>query len=338
MKRSRLNKIQISIYSCILAGFLVIGLASLAPAATTCTFSTSGTTMALDADCTTDETIGVPDGIELNGRGNSITAVDPAGGHFKGPVVGNEGATAYVTNLMVNTDNLDNVCDSGSDRLRGIMFVEASGSIIGNTVSNINQGASGCQEGNAIEVRAAPFDNTATGTYIVEIAHNYVDSYQKGGIICNGDVDCSIHHNTLGASATQENLAANTVQLGFGARGVVEHNHIAGNQWLGPSNFAATAVLVFSASSAVVQKNNIGGNADVGIFIIGDGFLIDNNRVFESGKDGPNGDYGLVNFGTDNEFTNNKVRGYATPAEGDTDGTKVIPSPHDIDACFQTCD
>ena len=105
----------------------------------------------LDADCTTDATILVPDGVTLDGQGNAITAVDPVTGHFVGGVVANGGSGAHVTNLTVDTDGLANVCDAGADCLRGIIFEGASGSITRNTVQNINQGASGCQEGNAIE-------------------------------------------------------------------------------------------------------------------------------------------------------------------------------------------
>jgi hypothetical protein len=152
-------------------------------AATDCTFTNKGATMSLDADCTTDATILVLDGWTLDGRGYSITAVDPDGGHFTGAVVMNEGFTAHVTNLVVQASDLINVCDDGADRLRGIMFDGASGSITRNTVQSINQGLSGCQEGNAIEVQ-----NGYPGIVTVEITHNDVENYQKGGIICNGDV------------------------------------------------------------------------------------------------------------------------------------------------------
>ena len=40
-----------------------------ANAATTCTFTTDFTTIILDADCTTDATIFVPDGFTLDGAG-----------------------------------------------------------------------------------------------------------------------------------------------------------------------------------------------------------------------------------------------------------------------------
>lgn len=284
----------------------------------------------LDMDLTVTATYLIPDGYTLDGNGHTITAIDPAGGHFVGPVVSNDGATAHVKNLTVNASGLTNVCDGGADRLRGIMFEGASGSITHCTVIGINQGASGCQEGNAIEVRNAPFDGTHPNTQTVEVAHNKIIDYQKTGIVANGDVNVSIHHNWVGASATQENLAANSIQLGFGAMGEAVQNNVHGNQWKGTSDFAASAVLVYLASSVNASQNNIRGNSDVGLFVISDDGTYDNNRVFDEGPDHMNSGYdiGAGNYGLQNAFTNNKVRGFETPYEGETDGTnKAIPGP-----------
>lgn len=301
-----------------------------AGATTTCTFTTVGTTMTLDADCTTDTTILVPAGFTLDGDGNTITAVDPVAGHFLGAVIKNAGTVAHVTNLTVTASGLANVCDGGDDRLRGILFDGAAGSITKSTVIGINQGASGCQEGNAIEVRNEPFDGQHPGTLKVEIAHNVVDSYQKTGIVANGDVDVDIHHNVVGASATQENLAANSIQIGFGALGSVTHNQIDGNQWKGTSDWAATAILIYDASPGVeVSQNNIGGNSDVGVYAFADGSVVNNNRVFDQGADHPNSGYdiGIGSYG-DNSVTNNKVRGFDDPYDGlaDLGSNKVIPA------------
>lgn len=300
-----------------------------AAAATTCTFTTSGSTMTLDADCTTDASIAVPDGFTLDGNGYTVTAVDPPGGHFLGAVVRNGGASAWVMNLTVTTANLANSCQAGDHRLRGIMFEGAAGAIVNNSVLNINKGASGCQEGNAIEVRNAPFNGTHPGTLPVQVSQNVLSAWQKSGIVANGDVDVIITHNVINPSATQANLAANSVQLGFGATGVVEHNHIAGNSWCCASA-AATAVLLFEASAPTVRRNNImEGNADVGIYIGAHGATVDNNRIFETGADGFY-DIGVGNYGIGNSVTNNKVRGYDTPYDGVVGGgNKAIPSPHD---------
>lgn len=58
-----------------------------AQAATNCTFTNSGTVMRLNGSCTTDGTLLVPNGFTLDGRGFTITAVDPPGGGFLGAIV-----------------------------------------------------------------------------------------------------------------------------------------------------------------------------------------------------------------------------------------------------------
>jgi len=299
-----------------------------ATAFTNCEFETSGDTMTLVDDCVTDETIGVPDGMTLDGDSHTITAQDPVAGHFTGAVVANEGDEAYVTDLGVTADELVNACDAGADRLRGIMFEGAKGAITKSEVTGINQGPSGCQEGNAIEVRNEPFDGSGTDPIVVTIDHNSVDDYQKTGIVANGNVAVEVTHNEVGDSATQEDLAANSIQLGFGALGSVEHNRIEGNQWLGASNFAATAVLLFEVGEgATVSKNDVRGNSDIGIYAEGSGAIVDNNRVFDEGPDGPHGDYGIASNG-ENEVTNNKVRGFDEAYFGVDGGkNKTIPGP-----------
>jgi hypothetical protein len=224
--------------------------------------------MTLDGDCTTDETILIPDGFTLDGAGNTITANDPSGGHFVGAVVMNEGSEAHVTNLTVEASGLINVCDGGTDRLRGIMFEGASGSIIRNIVININQGLSGCQEGSAIEVRNAPFDGTHPDTQSVTISHNYIDDYQKTGILANGDIYVSITNNYVGSADLEDYIAANSIQLGFGAEGAINNNEIIGNQWdvISVPQWSATAVLVYLAGDARVNHNTIDGDGtDIGI-------------------------------------------------------------------------
>src|SRR3954447_17926006 len=103
------------------AGLMVVG-AGPAGAATNCAFTTKGTTMTLNANCTTDATILVPNGVTLDGKNRTITAVDPVAGHFVGAVVKNAGAVANVKNLVIDGNFTVDACDGGNDRLRGIMF------------------------------------------------------------------------------------------------------------------------------------------------------------------------------------------------------------------------
>lgn len=284
-----------------------------------CQFTTKKTTMKLENNCTTDQTILIPNGFTLDGKHHTITAVDPQGGHFVGAVVKNQGATANVMKLGIATSGLANVCDAGNDRLRGILFEGASGSISDNNIVSLNQAASGCQEGNAIEVRNAPFDGTHPGTMTVEVDHNKVSNYQKTGILANGDVSVDIHHNDVGSSATPQ-LAANSIQIGFGATGTVENNKIDGNQWCGPGDTVATAILVFDADGTTIRKNQIGGNSDIGIYGSADNLTIDGNRVFDSATiaDCNQFDYdiGIGNYGTNNVIVKNQVGGFDTPFDG----------------------
>lgn len=305
--------------------------ADTARAATTCVFTFSGTTMTLTADCTTDQTIDIPDGFTLDGANHTVTAVDPVGGHFLGAVVKNAGDEAHVKRLTVTTLDLINVCDNDDDRLRGILFDGAAGTITNNIVTNVNQGLSGCQEGNAIEVRNAPFDGAGTNPLVVDMKGNRITAYQKTGIVANGNVAVTIENNFLDGANLPDHLAANGIQIAYGARGIVVNNHIGGNQWCGSSDYAATAVLIYAAGAETeVSGNNIRGNADIGIYFWADDGIVNNNRVYEDGDECKENGYdtGVGDYGSNNSVTNNKVRGFDEPyyLPGDQGSNKVIPS------------
>ncbi len=216
--------------------------------------------LTLLADCTVTSTVLVPDEYTLDGDGFSITAVDPAGGHFLGAVVKNGGTSANVTDLTVTASSLANICDGGDDRLRGILFEGASGSITNNVVTNVNQGPSGCQEGNAIEARNAPFDSTGADL-AVTISGNVVDGYIKNGITANGSVAATITNNTVtGSGPVGVPLAAqNGIQIGFGATAVVRGNTISGNDYT-PTSYVACGLLFYEADGVKASANTYSGN------------------------------------------------------------------------------
>ena len=224
-----------------------------------CQFSDNAatSTRTLLSDCDTSRTILVPDGWTLDGAGHSITAKDPADGQFVGAVVRNAGTSASVRNLTVTASSLNDVCDGGDDRLRGILLDGASGSILNNHVLGINQGASGCQEGNAIEVRNAPFDDTGVDTNVL-ISGNEVRDYQKGGIISNGSVNVTVLNNTVEGVGPVDYIAQNGVQFGFGATGVAEGNTISDNFYTGPD--LGCGLLFFEADGVKQKKNTFSGN------------------------------------------------------------------------------
>jgi len=236
------------------AGFLIDNLTNqttdlLGP----CTVSVTGSTITLLADCTTDHTIFVPHGFTLQGAGHTITAVDPPTDHFRGAVVQNAGTEAHVTNLGVTASGLADVCDAGVDRLRGILLDGAAGSITNNTVLNINQGASGCQEGTGIEVRNGPFDNTGTNDLPVTISGNVVTNYQKNGITANGSVAATITGNIVTGAGPVNYIAQNGIQVGFGGTAFIRGNTVSGNDYTPPDTIAC-GLLYFQADGVRASK------------------------------------------------------------------------------------
>jgi hypothetical protein len=241
-----------------------------ARAADNCVLVAQGNRLVLQASCTTDATILVPDGKTLDGNGHTITGVDPIGGHFRGAVVANAGARASVVDLTVTVAVLVNACDAGADRLRGILLEGASGRIARNTVVDINQGLSGCQEGNGIEVR-----NLAPGApeVHVDIHDNVVTGYQKTGIVTNGAVRTTIRGNRVDGLGPVGYIARNGIQVGYGARATVVANVVAGNAYTG-AGWVSGGILVVGGPyyggeytrNTQITLNRVEGN-DVGVYI-----------------------------------------------------------------------
>jgi hypothetical protein len=225
--------------------------------------------MTLNADCVTDQSITIPNGYTLDGAGRTVKAVDPSGDHFRGGVVKNGGASAHVTNLKITVGTLADICDAGADRLRGILFDGASGSVTNNEIFNLNQGASGCQEGNAIEVRNF---GASPSTVRVTIDGNKVTNYQKTGIIANGDTDATITDNTVAGGTPSSIIARNGIQIGFGATGMVKRNTVSGNSYTGPD--VSGGIIVVGGPgygeafcvNVQIQQNTV-SDSDIGIFI-----------------------------------------------------------------------
>jgi hypothetical protein len=137
-------------------------------------------------------------------------------------------------------------------------------------VTNINQGPSGCQEGNAIEVRNF---GALPGTAKAQIHDNQVSGYQKTGIVANGAVDASIDGNVVDGGRPVGYIARNGIQVGFGATGSVMRNIVSGNAYTGASTVSGGILVVggpgYGGDFCVnvrVMNNTAMGN-DIGIYI-----------------------------------------------------------------------
>lgn len=238
-------------------------------AASNCSFRNVGRVMQLQRDCWTDATLLIPDGATLDGRNRTITAIDPEGGHFVGAVIRNAGATANVRNLTIQARGLADVCDSAEppdQRLRGILFEAASGSISGNRLLDIRQAGSGCQEGASIEVRGRAATEGAPVQYVT-VADNRIEGYQKTGVFVSGAIDATIVLNRITGLGPVDFIAQNGIQLSSGARGRIQWNRIEQNIYTG-STAASTGILLTSAGSPIeIEINRIEDN-DIGVRVV----------------------------------------------------------------------
>src|SRR5687768_3863477 len=89
---------------------LLLACAAPSYSADDCVFEITETTMRLVADCTTDTSIAIPDGMTLDGANFTITAVDPPGGHFIGGILVNLGATVSIVDTRLAALSLANIC------------------------------------------------------------------------------------------------------------------------------------------------------------------------------------------------------------------------------------
>jgi hypothetical protein len=236
--------------------------------------------LTVQEDCTTDTPVFIPEGMTLDGSGRTLVAVDPAGRHFVGAILRNRGTEAHVRNLKLRAQGLlkEGPCDGGDDRLRGILLLGASGSVVDSDVSGIRRNQPvegspegvprGCQEGSAIEVR----NRDATVQRQVELLRNVVSEYQKGGIVVIGRVEATISGNTMTGGGPVGHIARNGIQLSDGATGTVTGNQVSGHSYTGGD--VATGILVTGGPmyglalvrGATIQGNTLTGN-DIGIYL-----------------------------------------------------------------------
>ncbi len=229
--------------------------------------------LSLDADCTSDGALFIPEGVTFDGAGRELRVVDAPGAAFSGAVVRNRGTTMHVRNLIISGEALAGECRAGQGALRGVLFEGASGSITDSEVRGMRKGGdkAGCQEGHGIEVR-----NVGPGvdTRKVEVLRNQVSGYQKTGILAVGRVDVTVADNVVEGGGPTGVIARNGIQFDDGATGRVTGNRVDGNAYTGGGT-VSTGLLVVGGSydgrqalctDLVIEGNTLEGN-DVGIYL-----------------------------------------------------------------------
>jgi hypothetical protein len=254
-------------------------------------------TYTLTADCSTYQTLTIPNGWTLDGAGHTITAVeDAADPSFPGAVVtsatgsGTSAASLTVENLTITTQGFGGGSSGGN--LAGIKFDRAGGAVDDVTINGISDG-NGIQEGIGLWVR----NRDASGGVTVPQANVSIDGvtvtdYQKGGIVLDGNLVFTLSGSTIGTSAGPDGsplpgIAANALQISRAAHGSVTGNTIGLNDY-NPSpppgdGSDATGILVYDAKTVTLTDNVISGqNGDVGIDTYNDSFGVYDTHVIAS--------------------------------------------------------
>lgn len=216
------------------------------------------------------------------GTNSAVTLVAPAGGMVQNATSVFDGVTTYAAQVVVNgtagvtlsgltIDGSNNQVPGCGSGLVGILFQNAAGTILNNSVANEIQGPGldGCQTGLGIYVQNG--DGVAR---TVSIRNNYVASFQKNGITGNGaGLTATISDNTVIGRGPTTGAANNSIQIGFGGGGSVSGNYVGDDVWAPDTasdpGDAAAGILVYDSPGVTVSKNAV-ADTQYGIAIEGD--------------------------------------------------------------------
>jgi len=124
---------------------------------------------------------------------------------------------------------------------------------------------SGRQEGVAIQFGQLTTGGSGTG----EASDNFIEGYQKGGIVVIGQgSSAQVRKNVIRGAGATDVIAQNGIQISDGATATVEKNVVSGNKFTG-ADVEGVGILVFNTSDVRIRKN-VTFNNDEGILLFGD--------------------------------------------------------------------
>jgi hypothetical protein len=156
-----------------------------------------------------------------------------------------------------------------------------SANVWGNHITKIwsaNPALRGCQNGIAV----AAGRNVMSDTGTIELSHNLIDDYQKGGVyVDNAGSYGQIDHNEIVGPGPQPTIAPNGIQISRGASARVDHNKVSLNQYT-LASFNGTGILLYQtgASGLRVDHNAVFDNDDGISLFDTDGSQIDHNDSY----------------------------------------------------------
>jgi nitrous oxidase accessory protein NosD len=194
-----------------------------------------------------------------------------------------DAASVVVEGLTV--DASANGLAACSPVLVGVFYRNASGRLSEVAVRGARLGAtlSGCQSGLGVLVQSA-----AGASSVVEVLDSSIRGYQKNGVTANeAGTKLVARRNVVTGTGLAAGVAQNGIQVGLGARGVVEHNEVANHVYPGCTSVAAcpavaTDVLLSEVTDATVRGNTL-GTSQTGVYLdLSNQSRVIDNRVFDT--------------------------------------------------------
>ena len=169
-------------------------------------------------------------------------------------------------------------------------------------IRNIDPLLRGCQNGIAVQVGRQSEGQVGRA----RIEHNLIDRYEKNGPTIDGPGSFArIRHNDIYGEGPTSIVAQNGVQVGRGAGAEVDHNLVADNDYLPPSN-EASGLILFDYGKLYVDHNDVLRN-DTGIYLDGQEADVDHNEVRDGDADGIYAE----SSSSENRIRHNHLRGNA---------------------------
>ncbi len=240
--------------------------------------------MRLVSDCTTDAPIVVPDGVTFDGDHHTLIAIDPPDDTFRGAIITSSGATASVINTNISAVALADACRAGAERLRGIYFEGASGTIRGNRVIDVDKGMIG-----------VPGRERHRGAQ--RVAHRRADPRRDRPQLHRRLPEERHRRHRPGrrADSTTTRSARRRRRRRWrrmpcrsapGPARRSRRTRSAAIRRRPPKPQARQSCWSAARQAPSCCGNRVTGNADVGIYIAADGVTVQNNRLTDAGADG----------------------------------------------------
>ncbi len=177
------------------------------------------------------------------------------------------GAKVKLTRLTINGDLAQSQFTGCADDFVGVYYHDASGTMSGDTVTNVElpMGLFGCQDGLGVYVAS-----DAGSTSKVSMSHDSVTKYDKNGITCDdAGTTCTITDSSVTGVGPTGLVAQNGIQFYDAFSGSITGNTVSRDTYTG-GGYSAAGLLLISTGSLAVSANTA-SDSDVNIYLGTDG-------------------------------------------------------------------